>query len=129
MACLPVCDTLAAVRNTRLISSGTCSKTMYAARTNVKSKNVKSNVQASTSKFQKIETLKLTSITHLTYFLYFLFSDISANWNIPVLQRNTRSAGQMSMTNHPQCTAQVNKTQFIFTIHLIGPNKNYRWMC
>ena len=34
MACLPVCDTLAAVPHTRLISSGMCSKTMYVARTN-----------------------------------------------------------------------------------------------
>ena len=36
-----------------------------------------------------------------------------------MLQRNTRSAGQTSMPNRPQCTAQVNKTHFIFTIHLI----------
>ena len=34
MVCLPVCDTLAAVRHSRLISSGTCCKTMYAVRTN-----------------------------------------------------------------------------------------------
>ena len=78
--------------------------------------------------FSEIETLKLTLIIHLMSFLYFLFSDISANWNIPLLQRNTRSAGQTSMPNRPQCTAQVNKTQFIFTIPLIGPNKTYRWM-
>ena len=42
MACLPVCDTLAAVRHTRLISSGTCSKTMYTARKNCSwPKNIK----------------------------------------------------------------------------------------
>ena len=34
MACLPVSDTLAAVRHTRLISFDTCGETMYAARTN-----------------------------------------------------------------------------------------------
>ena len=32
MACLPICDALAAVRHTRLISSGTCGKTMHAVR-------------------------------------------------------------------------------------------------
>ena len=51
VACLPVCDALVAVWHTRLISSGTCGKTMYAARKNcsrpknieIKSENVKSS--------------------------------------------------------------------------------------
>ena len=35
MACLHVCDALAAVQHTRLISSGTCGKIMYAAQKNI----------------------------------------------------------------------------------------------
>ena len=34
MACLPVCDALAAVLQTHLILSGTCGKTMYAVQKN-----------------------------------------------------------------------------------------------
>ena len=145
MACLPICDALAAIRHTSLILSGMCDKTMHAVWTNfsqlknieVKSDITSNNVQASTfntfnpkQKFQKIETLKLTSITHFNcvFFKIFFILDISANWNMPVLQRNAHSPGETSMLNHPQCIAQVNKTQFLFTIPLIGQNKNYQWM-
>ena len=68
------------------------------------------------------------SLISFFFFIFFLFSDFSAKWNIPVLQRNARSAGYTSMPNRPQCIAQVNKSQFPLTIPLIGPNKKYHWM-
>ena len=68
VACLPVYDALVAVRPTRLISPGTCGKTLYAAQKNcsrpknIEIKSEKSKIKSTSQYFQFITLNRLFNL-------------------------------------------------------------------